>query len=112
MMFSATFPGSIRKLAQDFLNQPVFVSVGKVGSVSENVTQQVQLVEEATKDHLLVEVMEQYLNEEGENSTNLMVIFVKMKRTAWRLEKKLKSLGFLVASIHGDKSQKVTFFFF
>lgn len=105
-MFSATFPKQIRKLAQDFLRKHVFVSVGKVGSVSDSITQRVQYAEEFGKDHDLVDIMEGYLKDEGEESQNLMLIFVKMRRTAWRLEKKLTSLGYLVGSIHGDKSQR------
>jgi len=54
--------------------------------------------------------MTEYLEEEGDESENLMLIFVKMKRTAWKLEQRLKSFGFDVVSIHGDKSQKVTIF--
>ena len=64
-------------------------------------------MEEFSKDGHLMDIMNEYLQEEGDDSTSLMLIFVKMKRTAWRLEKKLKSHNYLVASIHGDKSQKV-----
>jgi len=106
-MFSATFPKSIRKLAQDFLRRPIFISMGKVGSVSNSITQKVHYVEEFAKDSYLTDIMEQYLKDEGNDSQNLMLIFVKMRRTAWRLEQKLNASGYLVASIHGDKSQKV-----
>ena len=41
LMFSATFPKEIQILAQDFLHDYVFLAVGKVGSTSENITQQI-----------------------------------------------------------------------
>ena len=67
----------------------------------------VQFVEEFSKDSHLMDIMNEYLQEEGDESTSLMLIFVKMKRTAWRLEKKLKAHNYLLTTIHGDKSQKV-----
>lgn len=42
MMFSATFPREIQILARDFLKQDyLFLTVGRVGAASDNVTQQV-----------------------------------------------------------------------
>ena len=42
LMFSATFPKSVRKLARDFLADDfVFVKVGRVGSTTDNITQRV-----------------------------------------------------------------------
>jgi ATP-dependent RNA helicase DDX3X len=48
-MFSATFPNSIRALASDFLNDYIFVTIGRVGSANELVTQSFQYVEEEDK---------------------------------------------------------------
>jgi len=42
LMFSATFPREIQQLAGDFLNDYVFLAVGRVGSTSENITQKVR----------------------------------------------------------------------
>ena len=44
LMFSATFPKSVRALARDFLaDDYVFVKVGRVGSTTDNITQRVPL---------------------------------------------------------------------
>ncbi|KAG5462409.1 MAG: P-loop containing nucleoside triphosphate hydrolase protein [Olpidium bornovanus] len=43
LMFSATFPRDIQHLARDFLRDYVFLSVGRVGSTSENITQKVRI---------------------------------------------------------------------
>ena len=54
LMFSATFPKEIQVLARDFLNNYVFLAVGRVGSTSENITQKLAWVEENDKrDNLL-----------------------------------------------------------
>lgn len=41
LMFSATFPAPIQKLARDFLENYIFLAVGRVGSTSQNITQKV-----------------------------------------------------------------------
>ena len=43
-MFSATFPKEIQRLAADFLVDYIFLAVGRVGSATENITQQVMYV--------------------------------------------------------------------
>ena len=45
MMFSATFPKEIQMLAHDFLDEYIFLAVGRVGSLSENITQKVVWVD-------------------------------------------------------------------
>ncbi len=47
--FSATFPKEIQKMAQDFLNNYVFLTIGRIGSTSEFIKQHLEYVEEADK---------------------------------------------------------------
>lgn len=42
LMFSATFPRDIQMLARDFLKEYIFLSVGRVGATSENITQKIE----------------------------------------------------------------------
>lgn len=49
MMFSATFPHEIQKLASDFMKDYVFLTVGRVGSACKDVTQSVEYVENNDK---------------------------------------------------------------
>ena len=49
MMFSATFPPEIQRLASDFMNEYVFLTVGRVGSACKDVTQSVEYVENNDK---------------------------------------------------------------
>ena len=48
-MFSATFPKQIQTLASDFLNNYIFLTVGRVGSTSANITQRMEYVSEGDK---------------------------------------------------------------
>ena len=57
MMFSATFPKEIQMLAHDFLDEYIFLAVGRVGSTSENITQKVVWVEESDKRSFLLDLL-------------------------------------------------------
>ena len=56
--FSATFPKEIQMLARDFLQDYLFLAVGRVGSTSENITQKVLWCEEENKRSLLLDLLE------------------------------------------------------
>jgi ATP-dependent RNA helicase DDX3X len=98
-MFSATFPKEIRNLARDFLQDPLFLSVGRVGSTSEDITQKIQCVEEKDKEEELLKL----LKESEQNSRTL--IFVETRRRCDKLDNILYKSGLSCASIHGDRSQ-------
>lgn len=67
LMFSATFPEEIQKLASEFLNNYLFVTVGRVGGANTDVTQQVLEVERKDKRQKLCDI----LGESGEWSVSL-----------------------------------------
>merc|ERR1712048_1101750 len=99
MMFSATFPSNIQRLASDFLRDYIFLTVGRVGSASRDVTQTIEYVENRDKlDNLMRFLL---TIEEG-----LILIFVETKRSCDYVEDVLCALGFPACSIHGDKSQR------
>nr|WEU67738.1 ATP-dependent RNA helicase DDX3Y [Peromyscus leucopus] len=100
MMFSATFPKEIQMLARDFLDEYIFLAVGRVGSTSENITQKVVWVEELDKRSFLLDL----LNATGKDS--LTLVFVETKKGADSLENFLFQEGYACTSIHGDRSQK------
>lgn len=99
MMFSATFPSNIQRLASDFLRDYIFLTVGRVGSASRDVIQTIEYVENRDKlDHLMNFLL---TIEEG-----LILIFVETKRSCDYIENILRDKGFPTCSIHGDKSQQ------
>ncbi len=99
LMFSATFPTDIQMLARDFLKDYIFLSVGKVGSTSENITQKVIYVDDDEKRSVLLDILE--ADENG-----LTLIFVETKRMADALSDFLITQNFPATSIHGDRSQQ------
>ncbi|KAK7145388.1 hypothetical protein R3I94_011478 [Phoxinus phoxinus] len=117
MMFSATFPKEIQILARDFLEEYIFLAVGRVGSTSENITQKVVWVEENDKRSFLLDLLNatvipsEVQDNTGENvekpgKESLTLVFVETKKGADALEDFLYREGYSCTSIHGDRSQR------
>src|SRR5271170_1346671 len=100
LMFSATFPRDIQILARDFLKDYVFLSVGRVGSTSENITQKVEYVEDVDKRSVLLDILHSM------PPGGLTLIFVETKRAADALSDFLLNSNFPATSIHGDRTQR------
>jgi len=98
LMFSATFPKEIQRLAASFLYDYVFLAVGRVGSTTELVTQKFIRVDEADKQGMLLDLIT--------SVKGLTIIFVETKRKADMLEDFLIREGFSATSIHGDRVQQ------
>lgn len=98
LMFSATFPKEIQRLAASFLYDYVFLAVGRVGSTTELVTQKFIRVEENDKQGMLLDLIT--------SVKGLTIIFVETKRKADMLEDFLVHEGFPATSIHGDRVQQ------
>jgi len=98
LMFSATFPKTIQKLAEDFLKEYVFLRVGRVGSTTDYITQRIWFVDDKDKKDALLDVLD--------SVDGLTLVFVETKRSADNLEEFLYQNNFSVISIHGDRSQK------
>ncbi|XP_064617247.1 ATP-dependent RNA helicase DDX4-like [Liolophura sinensis] len=99
LMFSATFPEEIQKLASEFLNNYLFVTVGRVGGANTDVTQQVLEVERKDKRQKLCDIL-------GESGSDRTLVFVELKRNADFLASFLSQTGFPTTSIHGDRLQR------
>jgi superfamily II DNA/RNA helicase len=98
MMFSATFPKEIQHLARDFLNNYIFLAVGRVGSTSVMITQRLEWVEEHEKRLFLLDLLRT-------DPSALTLVFVETKRGADELERYLVAEQYPAISIHGDKCQ-------
>merc|ERR1719230_2122168 len=102
MMFSATFAREVQAMTRDFLNDYVFLTIGRVGSASELVTQKVVYAEDMVqKVRALEKAIREHLPKDG-----LCVVFVETKKGADTLEKDLYEAGVPVTAIHGDRSQQ------
>ncbi|KAL2500743.1 DEAD-box ATP-dependent RNA helicase 52 [Forsythia ovata] len=105
LLFSATFPTEIQRLASDFLSNHIFLAAGKVGSSTDLIVQRVEFVSDMDKrDHLT-----NLLHAQKTNGTTgkdaLILVFVETKKGADLLERWLCKRGFPSTAIHGDKVQ-------
>lgn len=100
LMFSATFPKEIQILARDFLDNYIFLAVGRVGSTSENITQKIVWVDERDKRSFLLDLLNAVAGPEC-----LSLVFVETKRGADALEWFLCQEEYPATSIHGDRTQ-------
>ncbi|KAJ1894672.1 ATP-dependent RNA helicase ded1 [Coemansia sp. IMI 209127] len=100
LMFSATFPRNIQILARDFLNDYIFLSVGRVGSTSENIEQKIEYVEDEDKLSVLLDILS------AADAESLTLVFVETKRMADRLSNNLYAHHISAAAIHGDRTQR------
>lgn len=100
MMFSATFAVDVQHMARDFLNDYVFLTIGRVGSASELVAQKVVFAEDPVqKLRSLDRALQEYRPKDG-----LAIVFVETKRGADSLERELYE-RMPVTAIHGDRTQ-------
>jgi len=100
LMFSATFPKDIQILARDFLDNYIFLAVGRVGSTSTNITQKVIWVDENEKHKFLLDLIN------ATDSSSLTLIFTETKKGADALDEFLYSRKYKSTSIHGDRTQR------
>jgi len=99
LMFSATMPPAIRKLAEAILHEPKTVSITKKESTNTAITQLYYVVQEHERDDALIRLID-YKNPDK------CIIFCRTKKEVDRLASHLTSQGFKVSSLHGDMEQK------
>ena len=99
LLFSATMPPPIKKLADKFLSNPKYIEVARPASANINIVQHKVMVSAArAKREVLIELLR------TDNVTTAM-IFCNRKTTVRDLAKALKQKGFSAGEIHGDMDQ-------
>jgi ATP-dependent RNA helicase RhlE len=98
MLFSATIPNEILKLANALLTDPVRIALNPEKSTAEKVDQTVYFIDKRNKTSLLIDLL---VDKKIKNA----LVFTRTKHGADKLEKELQLAGFRVGAIHGNKSQ-------
>ncbi|MCC6969085.1 MAG: DEAD/DEAH box helicase, partial [Phycisphaerales bacterium] len=98
LLFSATMPPEIRKLADSLLTDPVSVAVSAVASAAPKIEQSLFHVSRADKQALLTLLL-------SERSMSRVVVFTKTKHGAEKVGRKLYHAGVNAETIHGNKAQ-------
>ncbi len=98
LLFSATFPKEIRRLAADFLNAPTEIQVAPRNTPVARVQQIMHLVDRRRKRELLSHRI-------GAENWQQVLVFTRTKHGANRLASQLTDDGLKAMAIHGNKSQ-------
>jgi superfamily II DNA/RNA helicase len=98
LLFSATMPPPIKKLADKFLSNPKSIEVARPASTNTNITQRLVKVQERKKR----EVLRAILHAQDDPTA---IIFCNRKTTVRELTKSLKRHKFAASEIHGDMDQ-------
>jgi len=99
LLFSATMPPEIKKLADKFLSNPKEVAVAAPASTAKNVEQFLVWTDRKSKDRVLYDLIKM------ENAKSAF-IFCNRKRDIDGLNRFLKGKGFNSEALHGDMAQK------
>ncbi len=97
MLFSATMPGDIRRLAEDILNNPLWVQVDHEQPL-QGITQSLYPVKRMPKPEMLLHLLQQKKNE-------ATLVFTRTKHMATKLAKRLCSAGMQARDLQGNMSQ-------
>jgi ATP-dependent RNA helicase RhlE len=98
LMFSATMPPDIARLAESILNNPVKIEVTPVSSTVDRIEQSVMFIDRGQKSALLGETLK-------DPAINRALVFTRTKHGANRLVNQLGNYNVRAEAIHGNKSQ-------
>lgn len=99
VMFTATMPPSVERLARSYLRRPAVVYIGSIGKPTERTEQIVHILSEGEKRKKLMEYLSRGLEPP-------IMIFVNQKKGADILAKSLEKLGYSACTLHGGKGQE------
>ncbi|MGE3691089.1 MAG: DEAD/DEAH box helicase [Novosphingobium sp.] len=98
LLFSATMPPPIKKLADKFLTNPKYIEVARPASANVNIAQHKVMVASRQKREVLRELLRT-------DNVSTAMIFCNRKTTVRELAKSLKQHRFAAGEIHGDMDQ-------
>ena len=98
LLFSATMPSEVRRIASEYMNNPVEIAVSKVNTASKNIEHQVFLVRASDRYLALKRLADYYPNIYG-------IVFCRTRREAKEVADKLMQDGYNADALHGDLSQ-------
>ncbi|MBN1354470.1 MAG: DEAD/DEAH box helicase [Candidatus Omnitrophica bacterium] len=96
MLFSATIPGEVIKIATAHMKLPVHIEVAPSGTAAKGIIQELFIVKKKSKRELLLKLLERY--------RGAVLIFSRTKIGARKISWFLRSAGHAAAEIHSNRS--------
>jgi len=97
-LFSATMPKAVRRIADNYMKDPVEIVVGKQNAVAVNIEHRYYMMKERDRYHALKRILDYYPDIFG-------LIFCRTRRETGQISDKLEKEGYDVVALHGDLSQ-------
>ncbi len=97
LLFSATMPNEIAKLAVEHMALPLRIEMASAGTSNANIEQEIIVVERKSKFNLLVKLI-------GEYPAQPILVFTRTKHGAKDISEDLRRIGTTAAEIHSNRS--------
>lgn len=100
MMYTATMPSAVERIARKYLRRPAIVTIGNVGEAVDTVEQRVEFVSgEEKRKKRLAEILS------SREFRPPIIVFVNIKRNCDAVARDIKHMGFSSVTLHGSKTQ-------
>jgi ATP-dependent RNA helicase DDX23/PRP28 len=101
MMYTATMPSAVERIARKYLRRPAIVTIGNIGEAVDTVEQRVEFVSgEDKRKKRLNEILA------SREFKPPIIVFVNIKRNCDAVARDIKHMGFSSVTLHGSKTQE------
>ena len=98
LLFSATMPKAISKLAAEWMKMPLRVEIAPQGTSAKNVEQELFIIKKQNKMRLLDALLDEYKDE-------TTLVFSRTKHGAKKIARQIRNMGHTATEINGNRSQ-------
>jgi ATP-dependent RNA helicase DeaD len=98
LLFSATMPDPIKKLAERILVEPEFIAITREETTNKDIAQQYYVIDENERDDAIIRLLDA-------QETDKVVVFCRTKKEVDRLSNVLSAVGYNAKGLHGDMEQ-------
>ncbi|KAK3715679.1 mRNA splicing protein prp28 [Vermiconidia calcicola] len=100
MMYTATMPAAVERIARKYLRRPAIVTIGNIGEAVDTVEQRVEFV---TGEDKRKKRLNEILN--SREFAPPIIVFVNIKRNCDAIARDIQRMGFSSTTLHGSKTQ-------
>jgi ATP-dependent RNA helicase RhlE len=98
LLFSATMPEEVMKLADEVVRDAKYVQIGSAGGPAKSITHTIETVAASEKTEWLAKFLRR--------TDGPVLVFMRTKSGAERLARKLAAFGLKAAALHADRTQQ------
>ncbi|KAF4505268.1 hypothetical protein G6O67_007234 [Ophiocordyceps sinensis] len=101
MMYTATMPPVVERIAKKYLRRPAIVTIGNAGEAVDTVEQRVEFIAgEDRRKRRLQEILA------SKQFAPPIIVFVNIKRNCDAVARDIKTMGYSAVTLHGSKTQE------